>query len=180
MGRHNLGPFREAAVCDCGDHGFVGLTRGFVSLFDAGKLDLVAGKTWGAKMCGRSWYAWHRSDDGLFFLHRILSGAADSEIVDHKNHDALDNRDDNLRKCTHAQNLRNRRKIKRANSSFKGVSTSGSRWRANITLNSQLIYLGQFVTAEAAARAYDAAAIRLHGPFACTNASLGLLTEAAE
>jgi hypothetical protein len=45
-------------------------------------------------------------------------------------------------------------------------------WQANIACNGKQQHLGLFKTAEEAAKAYDAAALRLHGEFAKTNAML--------
>ena len=53
---------------------------------------------------------------------------------------------------------------------YKGVSV-----RAHISVDGKLIFLGVFATAEEAAKAYDEAAIRLHGEAAVTNKSLGLI-----
>ena len=53
---------------------------------------------------------------------------------------------------------------------YKGVQI-----RAHIRHDGKLIFLGTFESAEAAAIAYDEAAIRMHGEFAVTNKSLGLL-----
>jgi len=51
----------------------------------------------------------------------------------------------------------------------KGFTGSDGKFRAHIRKNRRHFYLGDFHSAEDAARAYDAAAIRLHGKFACLN-----------
>jgi len=98
-------------------------------------------------------------------------------IVDHINRDGLDNRRSNLRIATASQNGANRRKKKNATSIYLGVSIERgrNRPRAQITKDGKTIKLGRFDTERDAAAAYDAAAIELHGDFATTNKSLGLL-----
>lgn len=91
--------------------------------------------------------------------------------IDHKDHDTLDNRRNNLRFCSNAENCRNQLKRKNTSSKYKGVSRfrqEGS-WRAQITRNYQNYSLGVFATEIAAAKAYDMAAKRLHGRFANLN-----------
>jgi hypothetical protein len=110
-----------------------------------------------------------------WFLHH---GEWPTSFVDHINHDGHDNRIANLRLATHAENTRNKRN--KAKSGFKGVyfqSRPGrtKAWRASICIDGKTTGLGCYVTPEEAARAYDAAAIQLHGEFACTNEMLGLL-----
>jgi len=44
-------------------------------------------------------------------MHRFILGLKDPKVVvDHKNHNGLDNRRENIRPCTHAENMANRRK----------------------------------------------------------------------
>jgi hypothetical protein len=43
-------------------------------------------------------------------MHRLIMKPADNMKVDHKNHNGLDNRKDNLRVCTTAENTRNKQK----------------------------------------------------------------------
>ena len=110
-------------------------------------------------------------DLGRFLIEPIPEGM----FVDHINRNALDNRRSNLRHCTHAENMRNRPGSSNRKSKYKGVYKCRGRWRAEISHNGKKFRLGAFNNAEKAARAYDAAAIKLHGDFARTNTSMGLL-----
>ncbi len=89
-------------------------------------------------------------------------------VVDHINGDGLDNRRENLREATQAQNLRNTRLRSDSASRYKGITPIvPNTWKAFI--NEQLI--GYFDTAQDASLAYDKAALALYGEFACLNNS---------
>lgn len=108
-------------------------------------------------------------------MHRQIMGFPDGKDIDHINRNKLDNRKDNLRVCTRLQNSKNQ-KLKPCNTSgFKGVSKLKTKWQANIRNGKTFSYLGCFNAPKEAAQAYDRAALRLHGEFACTNKMLGLL-----
>lgn len=173
MGDGKIPPFRQAAICSCGDHGFVGLTLGKVALFDAEHIDLIANRLWSAITPGRrrAYARSHRGNDADL-MHRVVTGVHGRfTIVDHKNHDSLDNRSPNLRVCSQKENLRNQRARGSAGTPFKGLSRHGEKFSAAITVDGRSIHLGMFRTAEDAARAYDEAALRYHGEFALTNAT---------
>ena len=104
-------------------------------------------------------------------MHRLIMGFPENVCVDHANHDTLDNRKQNLRVCTHAQNMRNRKMGKNNTSGYKGVSrhTPARKWMAHIRMNRKLIHLGLFKSEKDAARAYDKKAKELHGKFAYLN-----------
>lgn len=92
--------------------------------------------------------------------------------VDHENCDPRDNRPDNLRYVTKAQNQMN--SISRIGSSkFKGVSkikeAKSKKWRAYITLSKKQKHLGTFETETQAAKAYNEAAKELFGEYAKLN-----------
>lgn len=101
-------------------------------------------------------------------MHHLITG---ERRVDHRNGDGLDNQRSNLRPCTHAQNMKNRRPRSGTKAGFKGVYYSkGSRkWVAEIVSDGQWHYLGLHLTPRQAALAYNEAAIKYHGEFARLN-----------
>jgi len=106
-------------------------------------------------------------------MHRFIMNAGSFHVVDHINHDTLDNRKCNLRICDARQNSFNRRANRNNTSGFKGVSKSKIRgretWIAKIRRDGKQIAIGYFDKAEEAARAYDDEAIIVHGEFAVLN-----------
>jgi hypothetical protein len=108
------------------------------------------------------------------YLHReVLKRKLERDLlptegVDHIDGDGLNNRRDNLRVATHAQNLRNRGKNKNNKSGYKGVywHKATKKWKAQIKVNGKEKYLGLFDNPEDAHKAYCEAAKELHGKFA--------------
>lgn len=104
-------------------------------------------------------------------MHQVIMSTPDGMEVDHQDCDGLNNQRKNLRVCTHAQNLYNRKKTSNNKSGYKGVCwhEEGKKWMAVARKDKQTIYLGLFKDPEDAARAYDAKARELFGEFARTN-----------
>lgn len=104
------------------------------------------------------------------FMHVLIMGRTG---IDHKNHNGLDNRRENLRISTPAENARNTRKQPNAKFRYKGVHFDDRylerKWVAKIHVGGQYIGLGRFLTEEEGARAYDAAALEHFGEFAGLN-----------
>jgi hypothetical protein len=152
------------------------LSMGKVALIDASDFDRVSRHKWCViRLDGRArprYYA-ITSEPGnnkhKIYLHRFLMDAPSGMVVDHANGDTLDNRRSNLRVCTYSQNACNQVNRRDAVTGFRGVHIHGNRFRASITVHGQPTRLGSYQTAEEAARAYDEAAIRLHGEFATLN-----------
>ena len=95
---------------------------------------------------------------------------APPEFLDHINGDRSDNRIENLRPATKAENARNSGKKVNNTSGFKGVckSSVAGKWRARISVDGKRIRLGNFLTKEDAFQAYEDACRRMHGDFART------------
>jgi hypothetical protein len=90
--------------------------------------------------------------------------------VDHENRNARDCRRENLRAATPTQNHANSGLRARNTSGYKGVSRyKGGRWQAGIRFQGKGHHLGHFDDPVSAARAYDAAAVKLFGIFAHLN-----------
>jgi len=103
------------------------------------------------------------------YMHKLLTGYRQT---DHENHNGLDNQRRNLRDATTRQNLQNARKHAGSHSSrFKGVTwvERRNRWWARIKADGKVRHLGYFHTEDAAAEAYNAAALEHFGEFACLN-----------
>jgi hypothetical protein len=110
---------------------------------------------------------------GLGSMQRLLMKPPKGKTVDHIDGDRLNNQRYNLRICTHAENMRNRNSATGA-SRFKGVWLCKGSWRARIGVDGRYIGLGSFASERKAAKAYDKAALELHGEFARTNKDLDL------
>ena len=80
------------------------------------------------------------------YLHRLIMGAEKGQVVDHINHNTLDNRKYNLRPCTHQENCRNKNMRTDNKSGVIGVyfSKEHNKWRAQIKINGKnvMVYYG--------------------------------------
>lgn len=87
------------------------------------------------------------ADGKTVLLHRALFGLVpgDGQEADHINGDPLDNRRENLRVCTRAQNGQNM-PSRAGTSRFRGVSwnTRLAKWVAQGKVNGTVHYLGRF------------------------------------
>ena len=157
-----------------GDVAYIELTRGHVAIIDARDAELVGKWNWASLVAKRTVYARRNRlvGDGpgsaCILLHRVIMAAPDGLEVDHRNGNGLDNRRDNLRVATHADNMKNTRMRGNNTSGFKGVYWDNftGRWMAAIGHQGKFKNLGRFDTAEEAHAAYSAAATELFGEFA--------------
>jgi hypothetical protein len=152
------------------------LTQGQVAIVDDWRYDELNQYKWHAAWDSktRSFYARRNSftllgNPTTISMHAVVARTPKGFDTDHANRKTLDNREENLRVCTCAQNSANQ--IKRSNntSGYKGIRAHGKGWQAKIVLNGIYYYLGTYPTREEAAKAYDNAATELHGEFANLN-----------
>ena len=103
-------------------------------------------------------------------LHRFIAKPLQLH-VDHIDRDPLNNRRENLRIVTHAQNRQNTSKQSNNTSGFKGVTRDkqSGKWVARIQVFGRPQYLGFFCDPNDAAKAYDVAAKAALGHLAATN-----------
>jgi hypothetical protein len=149
------------------------LSQGMFALVDSEDAEAVLQHKWYAHRDRRTFYVVRmvRRANGTqakVRLHAFLTGWS---LVDHINGNGLDNRRVNLRAATRSQNAANRGPTRDNTSGFKGVTWNkqARKWRAKVKADGMWRHLGYHVTAEAAARAYDAAARELFGEFARLN-----------
>lgn len=148
------------------------LTRGKVAIVDAEDYDRISQFHWRAIFTG-VWYAVRnvgaKNNKRRVAMHNEVLNAPPTVLLDHKNHNGLDNRKQNLRIATQSQNRINARVSSNNTSGYKGVVRRPKRWIAQIGFQHKKIPIGSFSTAEDAARAYDAKAVELYGEFAYLN-----------
>ena len=153
------------------------LTQGKFAIVDPEDYDRLAKYKWFAMRSRRGFYAirWVKTKNGRrkkIRMHRQVLNVHDDKLIDHKNHNGLDNRRENLRIVTNMQNSWNKRKQKGDYSSkYKGVSWAKrvGKWHTEIYCRGKKIFIGYFDDEKAAARAYDEKATRLYGEYAALN-----------
>jgi hypothetical protein len=148
------------------------------AIIDAESLPLIEGASCSWSATGEwGFVTLTRGEIGGEPLRRVIMGVTEAGLnVRHVNGDPLDCRRANLVVRTVQQRTRNMRKAKTIKgrpptSRFKGVfwETSTKRWRARITVDGKVRWLGRFHDEIAAAEAYDEAAREWFGEHARLN-----------
>ncbi len=151
----------------------IGLTQDKFAIVDAEDYEWLSKYKWHVEKDDCTYYAARSVSKRNISMHREILSAPDGLVVDHRNHNGLDNRKENLRLCTVAENNRNRRPYRRGNmwSKYKGVSFDKNRslFTARIQYNGKNIFIGRFKNEVDAAKAYDKKAKQLFGKFAYLN-----------
>ena len=112
-----------------------------------------------------------RIDDRLYLSHRIAwlitYGEWPADEIDHINGDPMDNRVENLREATHAENSCNRSFQCNNTNGFIGVRfrPHHGKWEGRINFNGKTVWRKYFDTAQEAAAARRIAVEEIHGDF---------------
>ena len=107
------------------------------------------------KIDGRPYYA-HR----LAFLY--VTGSWPTEEVDHIDGNSANNAWLNLRRCSRAHNMQNKKVSKRNKAGLLGVSKHGDAWQSTIRMGGKHYHLGRFGSPADAHEAYIRAKREIH------------------
>lgn len=125
---------------------------------DEDDFELIKNFSWYENDAG---YAISRINNKNIRMHRFIFNLTDNEIVDHKNHNTLDNRKNNIRICTKKENNMNKK--------AKGVIFTRGKYYAYITKNYHRINLGYYDTQEVAIKARKEAEEKYFGEYSYDN-----------
>lgn len=108
----------------------------------------------------------------------ICKGSDTSLLIDHKDRDRSNNRIENLREATRAQNKANSGVSKTSKSGLKGAVPHAGGYMSQITVGGKTKYLGYFDTPEKAHAKWWEAAQANFGEFASSGAAETAIAEA--
>jgi hypothetical protein len=164
------------------------LTRGLCAQVDDADFEFLsqwkwyAAKSWGDKfraernLSAKECRALGKNHSVLRMHAALVPCLKQGEIVDHIDGNALNNQRANLRAASKSTNGMNRGVSVKSKSGFKGVHLWKHKnhkrekpWVTQVGLSGVCVHHSYHATAEEAARAYDAAALKIHGEFACLN-----------
>jgi hypothetical protein len=152
----------------------VPLSRGLVAIVDAVDFERLSAYRWRAIRNGRASRTWYAAtgNSPVVLMHNLVLPPLPGREIDHRDRNGLHNTRGNLRQATRGQNMANRA-FRLGKTGYRGVRRHGPSWRAVISVDRRSVCSACYSTAQAAARAYDAMALELHGEFAVLNFPCG-------
>lgn len=158
------------------------LTKGKIALVDDEDYYWLSQWNWFAVEISGGWYARRSTKKTPMrsgvkyetYMHRVVMHPDKGMVVDHKDHNGLNNTKENLRVCTKAQNSRNSIPGRNSTSRYLGVSYRKGQfrnypWVAQLKFEGKRILNKKFATEVEAAEAYDIIAKEYFGEFANLN-----------
>lgn len=168
MSRPSHIPADAVAIPLHGKHG-----RGKVAWVSPGDAERVSAHKWFVSVARSGtriyYYASCTIDGRLALMHRFILHTPKGMHTDHKDHDTLNNTRQNIRSCTVAENMGNRRGRSGTAVPYKGVTIEHGRYRAQLRTGDTTHTIGTFASPDTAALAYDAVHRLFAGEFACPN-----------
>lgn len=150
------------------------LTQGYEATVDDIEFAKFSCYKWSvAILGGNTPYAMRKSKAGkTIYLHRQITDAPKGKVVDHIDGDSLNNRLSNLRVCSQAENVRNRKNVQKNNTSGqKGVMFRKDRrkWIVVAWKNYKRKQFGSFDNKEEAINHYKLVIAGFHENFTSTH-----------
>lgn len=119
--------------------------------FDLEDYDLISNYHWRLQpdKCFNTHYAITKDN---ILMHRLILSPEKSKVIDHKNHNGLDNRKQNLKICTQLENMQNQRLRKTNKSGYSNISYEKERnkWLVKFVYNKKVYKIGRYNTIEEA------------------------------
>jgi len=144
------------------------LTQGKFAMVDPADFEWLKDFKWHAIKVSSNYYACRKVGGKSILMHREIMQPPEGMVVDHKNHQSLDNHRCNLRVCTQQENVCNSRPCG-AKSGFKGVSPHRNKWSSKLKYKGKTYRMGDFDDPVEAARARDRKAHELCSEYAWFN-----------
>lgn len=151
------------------------LTQGQAALVDEADYDWLAAFTWCALYdpTRGKFVAYRNAPRGTtprgIYMHRLIMGAQEHELINHRDGNPLNNSRANLRLSSWSQSNAAGRRLSSNSSGFIGVTRHGKGWWARVRTVGKHVSCGVHWSAHEAARARDAKARELFGEFATLN-----------
>ena len=153
-----------------GEYGIGYTSKGESFYFDLEDYDLLKTYSWSKTKSGYLLAYVKESNKKYVYMHRLILGLTDDSNfdVDHQNHNTSDNKKENLRICTHQENIMNSTLAQNNKSGITGVrfDLNTNKWISNIAYNYKTIYLGSFPDFEDAVKARKEAEEKYFGEYA--------------
>lgn len=143
-------------VIDVPDAIRIALSNGGYTLIDSDDYHKVIQYVWRSAFDYSTQTCYAKSGRGKTTknLHKLILDT--NNRVDHKNHDTLDNRKDNLREVTNSQNMQNRKGAQyNSKTGVRGVhySVQNKKYHAKVTVMYKVVYSAFFDNLEDAEKA---------------------------
>jgi len=140
------------------------------ALVDDEDYEMLMVHNWFLSANGNVIYAATRINKRVVRMHQLIFGCPGG-VIDHRDGDGLNNQRYNLRKCSHAENMRNRKRPYYGKNDYRGIEfdTRKSRWRSVIIVDGKKFRGKRFHTQLEAAIDYNRLAKIHHGEFASLN-----------
>jgi len=150
--------------------GYICLTQNQWAIVDECDFENVNKSLWSARFDSdtQSYYALCSKvieKKKTILMHRFITNPSITKVIDHINHNTLDNRRSNLREVTQSRNAANSRMRSSNKSGTIGVhwNKRQSQWIATIKTDLKAIYLGCFLKKEDAIKVREEAEAKYHG-----------------